>query len=665
MSFLSPKEQSTLAAICDTLVPTLMPEGTDNPQLFALSAKHLKLTELMEIGLERATDSATQNQFKQLLGLLENPIVNGLTTGHWDRFSAMPLEARTEVLRSWALSRLEIGRKAFAGIKRMALFLAYSAPQNGQPNPTYDHLGYRLPPMPDAGTRPITPLAVTSDTVLETDVLVIGSGAGGGVVAGELTEAGFDVIVVEKGEYFADHEFPRGELEANERLYDKYGAMTTADTAIAVLAGSTLGGGTTINWSGSLRPPEDVLQEWERDYGFEGVTGPEFQNSLDAVSRRMHIDTDESIPNANTRKFERGCQALQYNLTTIPRNVSGCEECGFCNFGCTFGSKQGTLKTYLQDAHDRGARILVRAHAERVTFQHGTVTGAELTVTDGSGQVHRVTVRAKAVVVAAGSIHTPALLLRSGLTNPNIGAGLRLHPTTVTTGLYDEAIYPWQGAPMTRLTADFANLDGRGYGVRLMNAPAHPGIFAFATAWLNGQQHRREMQLAARKANIIVITRDFDGGRVKVNKRGEPVLDYKLSAYDARHLMRGILESLRIHRAGGATEITGPHNQQPRFRVGHDHDFETYLQGVERLGLPSNGFSLFSAHQMASCRVSGSAAKGAIDPSGETYDVRNLFVVDGSAMPTCSGVNPMLTILGLSHFLTQRIKTRLAVHQAV
>lgn len=662
MAFLSPKEKQTLSVICDTLVPALPPEPGDDPRLFALSAADVDLVTLLEEGFERATDEATQRSLKQLLHLLEVPVFNGLTMGVWEAFSKMPLEARTELLRSWATSRFELARKAFNGLKRIGLFLFYAATPDGKANPTWDALDYRTPPNEKTDTpRPIVPLEIDGDSTLTTDVLIIGSGAGGGVVAGELTAAGFEVLIVEKGDYFADHEFPRDELGANERAYEKFGALTTADTAIAVLAGSTLGGGTTINWTGSLRPPEDVLHEWETDYGFAGVTGDEFQNSLDAVSARMNIGVGESYTSTNGAIFERGCHALGYDVTVIPRNVKGCEDCGFCNFGCAFGAKQGTLKTYLQDAYERGARILVRAQAERITHRGGVVTGAELNVIGRDGRQHRVTVQARVVVSAAGAIHTSALLLRSGLTNPNIGTGLRLHPTSVVSAIFDEPVRVWQGPPMTRLSAEFANQDGRGYGVRLMTAPGHPGIFGFAMAWLSGRQHRRAMQRMAHTANTIIITRDYHSGRVRVDSRGQPILDYKLHPYDAKHLMRGILEALRIQAAAGAAEITAPQNERPSYRPAFDGSIETYLARVQKLGLRSNGFALYSAHQMASCRVGGNPALGAVDPTGESYEVKNLFVVDGSAMPTCSGVNPMLTILGMSHFLAGRIKHKIAV----
>jgi choline dehydrogenase-like flavoprotein len=660
MTFLTPSEQRTLAMICDTLVPALQAEAGDDPRLMSLSASDLNLVQTLEEGLQRVTDASAQAQLKQFLRLMETGIFNGLLIGEWSPFSQMPLEARTKVLYALATHRLELLRKSFAGLKRLALSIFYSLLPDDKTNPLYPVFNYQVPPhTAHEGERPIKPLTITESTTLTCDVLVIGSGAGGGVVAGELTAAGHDVIVVEKGEYFADEDFRGRELESYERMYEKFGALTTVDTSLVVLAGSILGGGTTINWSGSLRTPDYVLQEWEREYGFDGVTGAEFQRSLDAVSQRMCVNTDEEwTRSVNNQVFERGLKALNYNVTPIPRNVKGCEDCGFCNFGCQFGAKQGTLKTYLQDAHDRGARIVVKAHVDKLLHSAGKINGAQLSV-QHNGTQYTVTVKCKAVVLAAGSINTPAVLLRSGLTNANIGKNLRLHPTTVTSALFEQPIRVWQGAPMTRLTAEFANLDARGYGVRLMNAPGHPGLFALAVAWQSGRQHKQVMAQMEHTANIIVITRDFYGGQIKLDKAGNPSVHYKLHASDARHMMKGIQEALRIHVSAGAIEVHAPHNNRPTFRPGRDGTFDSFLKRVEARGLRPNDFALFSAHQMSSARIAGSAAQGVADPNGESYEVKGLFIADGSVLPTCSGVNPMLTILGTAHFLAQRIKTRI------
>jgi choline dehydrogenase-like flavoprotein len=177
------------------------------------------------------------------------------------------------------------------------------------------------------------------------------------------------------------------------------------------------------------------------------------------------------------------------------------------------------------------------------------------------------------------------------------------------------------------------------------------------------------MSQLERLSNVIVLTRDKFGGRVTVDKRGQPELNYRLHPYDARHVMRGIVEALRVLEAAGAWEIASPHaRHMVYYPRGVEHapypaqnaypSFETYLRTVEAQGLRTNSFALFSAHQMASCRIGGDVKRGALDPTGETYEVKNLYVADASALPTASGVNPMVTIMGVAHYIAGQIKQK-------
>ncbi len=665
MGFLTAQERQTIVLLCDTLVPALEAAPDAPPahaRLLRTRASDLDIASAIEVALEQAVPPPDLQKLRVFFRAIELAAVNGLTVGVWKPFGAMTLDERTRLLWHWANSPLELQRRAFNGVKRLALFLFYSAVPPEVPNPLYPVVGYELPPRePDGLPRPIRPLSITTDTTLTCDVLVVGSGAGGGVMAGELAAAGLDVIVAEKGGYFHDTDFHGREQESTQTMFERYGALATSDTAMVVLSGSVLGGGTVVNWMTSLRPPAHVLHEWARDYGFAGAESQALQDSLDAVSARLNINTEESRVNPNNAALERGCRALGYEVTTIPRNVRGCEACDTCGFGCPFGAKQSTLKTYLQDAYDHGARIVVRAEVERVTHQAGVVTGAEMTVQDVNGQMHRVTVRARRVVLAASTIHTPAILLRSGINNPNIGLNLRLHPTTVVAGRHAEDILPWAGAPQTRASFQYANLDGQGYGVWLETAPAHPGLFALAFAWRDGAEHKRVMQSVRHQANIIILTRDRGSGRVRLGPRGMPMLDYRVSDIDRRHMMQGIVAALRVQHAAGAHEITAPHNAYLMWRRDGPEAFEAFLERVKRAGLPAGGYGLFSAHQMGTARIHGSAQHGVVKPDGESWNVRGLYVADGSLFPTSLGVNPMVTISALAHYVSHSVKAGIGV----
>jgi len=662
MPLFNERERRALTYICETLIPELPTEQSEKDVVLEFAPTKMNLVNRLDEAYDRVTSDSEKRELKLLLSAFENNIFNGITAGQWRSFSKMTFEQRENTLAKWADSSLFVQRKAFQSLKRLIMFVAYTNLEDDSPHPVWKVAKY---PGPVGGGDPenrLHPMIINQPQTLETDVLIVGSGAGGGVVAGELSEAGYDVIVVEKGGNYNEGEFDGNELRGNELLYEKYGALASEDKSIMIMAGSTLGGGTTVNWSASLRTPDYVLDEWKREYGFDAAVTDDFQNSLDSISQRMNVSTAESHVNANNHMLEVGCKAMNYHVDVIPRNVKGCEDCGFCSYGCSFGGKQGTAKTYLQDLQSRGGRIIVKADVRRVLHENGQATGAEVHVTDEQGHITKITIRAKIVVVSAGSIHTPAVLKRSGLTNPHIGNNLKLHPVTAIFGIFDNEIQSWHGVPMSRYSKEFSNLDGKGYGTTLEVAPTHPGLYALAFPWRNARHHKMLISQMGHIANIIVLTRDYHGGRITVDKNGQPQVHYRLHDYDRKHLMQGVIGALRIYRGAGATKIFSPHNDVLVFdneNETSDSAFEAYLNQVETKGLVPNAYPLFSAHQMASSRIAGSPDKGALKPTGETWEIKNLFVADGSALPTASGVNPMLTIMATSHHIAQHIKAQL------
>lgn len=653
--FFPERELNTLVSICDTLVPTLEVQD-DLHGLYQRAASDLAIAHRLADLLPRVVDSLVVTQLRWFLRAIEVPLVNLLFSGVDKAFSAMSLEQRTRVLVSWETSRLNLRRKTFQSLKRLTLMLFYSLTEDGQRNPNWNAIGYSGPPpqSPVSAEKPIRPLTIDQDTLLYTDIVIIGSGAGGGVVAGELSAAGLDVVVLEKGGYYAETDFDGDELRSTERMFENKGVLTTSDLSLAILAGSTLGGGTTINWAGSLRTPDYVIREWEAEYGVTSLG--DYEASLDAVSERINVNIDHSQANPQNAALERGAQQLGVPCKVFPRNVDNCEDCGFCNFGCQFGAKQSTLRTYLQDAVERGARIVVKATVERVLIEQGQAVGVQAIVIDAQGQHYSLTVKAAKVVVAAGSLHTPVVLMRSGLGNYHIGRNLHLHPTTVIYGIYDEPIRGWHGPIMSRYVDAFKNLGGRGYGVTLETAPIHPGIGALTLSWSSGLQHKQVMAQLENLANIIIITRDLSGGQISLNRQHKPIIHYALEKEDTRHMMRGLLEAVRIQAAAGARQIGAPFAMPLTWQQGSSLD--NYLATIGRQPLTPNNFALYSAHQMSTARMAGSPAWGVVNPRGETFEVKNLYVADGSILPTASGVNPMLTIMAMAHLVSGHIRSR-------
>lgn len=658
--FLTDAQFCTLTALCDTIIPSL-DRADDEHGFWKRAASDLDVPRLFTRAVRDLQTKEQQAEFKQLLDALDRPVTALALTGHFKPFAALTPAEREQVLQRWAVSTVPQLRKAFQGLKRLTAALFYSVTDESGRNPNWPAIGYR-PPARAGGAedgRGRLPTIIPEADTLQCDVVVVGSGAGGGVVAAELARAGKDVIVVEKGGNSGDGDFDQNEFTAYQKLYENQAILATRDAGVVVLAGSTLGGTTVINWSASFRTPDHVREEWAREHACTDMLSAEYTRALDSVWARLQVSEDESWASTEARKLELACDRLGLGCGIIPQNRKGCTdpaECGWCTFGCARGSKQSTLKNYLPEAAEHGARFIVNATATRVLIEAGRAAGVEVECVTEAG-VRPLTVRARATVVAAGSLHSPAVLLRSGLTNPNIGLNLRLHPTVPIFGEYDELIEPWTGPMLTRYVNQWANLDGQHYGFVVEHPPAHAGIIGLGQVWLSGEQHKDLVARTRSQAVFIAITRDREGGRVSVNKQGQPVMEYGLSRTDGQHMLRGVEECFRLHAAAGAHTIGGPHASLAPFH--HDGaDLEPYLQRVQRLGFAANSLMVFSAHQMGTCRMGGRRSQAVLTPQGESWDVRNLFVADASAFPTASGVNPMITVMALAHLTAQAVKAR-------
>jgi choline dehydrogenase-like flavoprotein len=665
--WLTPNEFAILEAVCNTLLPSLEPPAGSSETAAAYyrrSARDLNIAHLVAETLALENPRA-QTEFRQLLALLASPAAGLMLAGSPRPFIALSQEKREQYLRAMANSPLAQLRQGYQAIKRLASFIYFSVPDALGVNPNWEVLDYAPPsPPPIDVPRPITPLVITGDTTMEADAVVIGSGAGGGVVAGELAKAGKSVIILEKGGYNSEPDFTWQEAQATPELYLKRGTLTTKDLGVIILAGSTLGGGTVVNWTTSFRTPEDVLAEWDQRSSLNGCfTSSELQESFAAVEQRISVNTKNSGHNTQNRLLLDGSAALGYHAGVLRRNAVGCEQrCGFCGFGCRYGCKQSTLKTYIQDAYDHGAHIIVHCNADKVLIENGQAVGVKASVTDAeTGKTHSVTVHAKAVIVAAGSIHSPAVLLRSGLENPNIGRHLHLHPVSTIIGYYPDKVYPWQGVMQSAYSDQFAHLDGN-YGYKLEVPPTHPGLIGLAAPWYSARAYREQMEQAPYLATIIVLTRDKGEGTVTVDRDGEPVIDYVVSVYDRKHLLHGLRQAARIHFAAGATAVTSLHNRRTHLDRQADGSvnelqLREFDRQLERHGLGVNRVMMFTAHQMGTCRMGADPNTSVTGEHAEVHGVNGLFVCDGSLFPAASGVNPMLSIMGLAHRAAQYIKT--------
>ena len=419
---------------------------------------------------------------------------------------------------------------------------------------------------------------------------------------------------------------------------------------MSLLAGASIGGGTTVNWQSCFRTPDDVREEWAELSGCSFFETEGFSESLDSVWRRVAVSTDESEVNENNSAISRGAKSLGYRWSVIARNSLGCDpaHCGNCMFGCRVGGKQSAATTYLMDAIRSGAQVVAPFAARRLAQSKGKVTGVEGTYSDPQGEPRSLTIAARRVVLAAGALDTPALLMRSGLKSLHLGQHLFLHPTVAVSGVYPSPIESWKGPPQTIVCDEYTNLSD-GYGYRIEAAPAHPGLLSVGIPWSNARDHRREMQDVRRAAAFIVLSRDSNAGRVRITSAGQPYFDYKLGKEEKRILKHGMATAARMHHAAGADRITTLHTERLIWeRDAAGGSIDKFCRQIDSASTSSNRLPLFSAHQMGTCRMGSDRASAVCDSHGAVFGLDGAYVADASLFPASSGVNPMITIMALA-----------------
>jgi long-chain-alcohol oxidase len=312
------------------------------------------------------------------------------------------------------------------------------------------------------------------------------------------------------------------------------------------------------------------------------------------------------------------------------------------------------MVTWLQDAAAHGARIAVGADARRVLVEEGWAVGVEASRADG----HRLRVRARAVVAAGGAIETPALLLRSGLRG-QVGHHLHLHPGTAAMGVFDEPVRWWEGTTQARYSAELRDRLGP-YAPILETVPLHPAAAAAALPWQSAAQHRDLMERSAYLSLIGVLCRDTAGGRVRIDRDGNPRVRWRLNREDEDRMAAGVAAAGEVLAAAGATEVFSVHRQRFAFRPGGPDAHRAWAEATRRAGYRAGRATLASYHQKGSCRMGTDPATSAVGPDQQTHAVKALYVADSSVFPTAVGVNPMLTVMGLAHRAAAGIADRLA-----
>jgi choline dehydrogenase-like flavoprotein len=310
------------------------------------------------------------------------------------------------------------------------------------------------------------------------------------------------------------------------------------------------------------------------------------------------------------------------------------------------------IKTYLPDAAAAGARIVTGCFVERVLVDGGRAAGVV-----GRSPVNgaELTVRAPQVVIAAGALESPGVLLRTGIGGPAVGRHLRLHPCTAVFGSYGEDMQGWWGAPHVGLIDEFAPLDD-GYGFLIEGAHYTTGLAASAVPWRDAHQHKQALEDFRFASTLIGLLRDRgeENGQVVLDGAGMAQPYYSLRDPADQAMTRRALEAqIRVHAAAGSHQISVLADQVPVWNRGDD--LEEFISRARRIPLRAGAMRLFAAHQMGTCRIGLDPATSVAGPTAELHDTPGVWVGDASAFPTASGSNPMITILALAHRTSEHL----------
>jgi choline dehydrogenase-like flavoprotein len=485
------------------------------------------------------------------------------------------------------------------------------------------------------------------DLAVECDVVVVGTGAGGAVVGRELAEAGLAVVFVEEGHYFDRSQFNGRTFEMQQKLYRRAGStFSVGNVGIPIPLGQTVGGTTTINSGTCYRTPDRILRHWQKDLGLAELSPDHMGTYFDRVEAVLGVEhARPELLGGNGRVIQRGCEAMGFTRHgPLKRNAPACDGQGVCCFGCPTDAKRSTNVSYIPLALRAGAELFAGAKMTRIIVDGGRARGIVATTANG----HTLTVRARAVVVACGSVMTPIVLGAQGLGSRSgqLGKNLSIHPACGLLAELDEQILPWKGIP-------------QGYSIEelheegiLFEGAMVPIEMMMAATQLIGPDLIRLAESFDRVASFGFMVEDTSRGSVR-EVMGQPVIQYWLQDKDVAHIKRGVDVLAQIFFAAGARRVYTPIS-------GFDVlESEADLAKLRRAKIRSWDLDLSAYHPLGTARMGTDPSSSVINSDHEMHDTQGLFVVDGAAVPTALGVNPQITIMALATRAAEKIAAQL------
>ena len=488
------------------------------------------------------------------------------------------------------------------------------------------------------------------------DIVIIGSGAGGGTVAQELSplcRQGLRICVLEKGPRLRDHEFTGRELEMAGALYEESGGSVTANRTMTLAMGCAYGGSTVVYTGTSMAPPERVIRRWNVPGLDPADLTARAQKFM--AQNNVHLVEDDLI-NENNKLFLAGCRQLNYDVRQFPVNIKGCRGSGLCNLGCPNQAKQGTDRVQLPAAERNGVEVVTRC--EVLTIAERTLTARVSAVPPGGKgepspwEPGDYQIDARIIVVCAGAVNTAALLLRSGFAAslPRIGRGFTVHPAIIMVAEHSRPITNFVGHPKSYYLDQFVESDS----FVLETCMYFPFITAKSMAGF-GEPHSAFMRAFPRLQMILVLACDKadDYNRIAIDKSGKPVVEYRFQPVAIRGLIRGAITSARIFFAAGAARVHMPVARDTTITAADAARLEEIAAQAEFV---PGKTPVSAAHMQGGCAMGAGPADSVTDSYGRVHGLPWLFVADSGLFPDSLEINPYLTIMALADRVAGRIR---------
>jgi choline dehydrogenase-like flavoprotein len=495
-----------------------------------------------------------------------------------------------------------------------------------------------------------------ADRVLEADVVVVGTGAGGGMAASELARRGARVVALEEGPLLEPPDMNQLEDEMMARLYQERGGRSTADLAIRVIGGRCIGGSTVHNINLCKRIPAELLELWRTEHAVSGAGEQELRPVFESVERDLSVrPIPDEWRNENNRLLERGTQVLGWRGGVLSHNREGCQRIGFCEIGCPYDAKQNASKILIPDALERGAHVLSDVSVTRIEHDGREVLGVRGSTLGADGKPRfSLRVKAPVVVLAGSAIGSAALAKKSALPDPydRLGRGLRLHPGIAVAGLFEHRVEAWKGIPQSYECTEWLDFSpGSERRVWITTVFAHP-IGAAVMLPGFGQRHREWMLRYPFIGALTAMVHDETSGRVGVKRDGRPLIDYSLDGADVHQLALGLRACARLLFAAGAKRVIVP--SVPPIELDRPEQIDAIPESAAR----PHSIGIAAVHPMGSMCFGDDPRRAVVKSTGEHHQLRGLFVLDGSLFPTSIGGPPQIPIYALSRHLSRHVAER-------